>query len=129
MVTDRTHGTFQDILMCAPPALRPVCEALRRSIVALHKEFIEVAWPRQKTASYGVGLRKMSEHYAYIAVHGAHVNLGFYHGASLPDPRRLLEGMGKNLRHVKLRDAASVKRPAVRALLRAAIADRKRGAG
>jgi hypothetical protein len=67
----------------------------------------------------------MTEHYAYIGVQGSHVNLGFYHGASLPDPAQLLEGTGKELRHVKLRSVADSERPAIAALLREAIADRQ----
>ena len=121
-----THGTFDDILVSATPELRAICKSLRQVIVSLHKDFVEVVWPRQKIASFGVGPKKMSEHYAYIAVLGSHVNLGLYHGASLTDPSGLLEGVGKNLRHVKLRDDASAKSPAITALLREAIADRKR---
>lgn len=30
----------------------------------------------------------------------AHLNVGFFHGASLPDPKGLLEGEGKYMRHV-----------------------------
>jgi hypothetical protein len=121
-----TRGTFNDILASAAPELRPICESLRRLIVSQHKDFVELVWPRQRIASFGVGPKKMTEHYAYIAVLSSHVNLGFYHGASLTDPSGLLEGTGKNLRHIKLRDVASAKRPAINALLRAAIADRKR---
>lgn len=121
-----THGTFDDVLAKATPELRPVCNSLRRLIVSLHKDFVEVVWPRQKIASFGVGPKKMSEHYAYIAVQGSHVNLGFYHGASLTDPSGLLEGTGKRLRHIRVRDVASAKSPAIAALLRKAIADRKR---
>ena len=124
MITHQTHGSFHDILGIASPALRPICEALRAQITSLHPEFFEVVWPKQKIASFGTGPAKRSEHYAYIAVHGAHVNLGFYHGASLPDPERLLEGSGKELRHIKMRDVSSSNSPAVIALLRAAIADR-----
>jgi hypothetical protein len=91
----------------------------------LHKEFVEIVWPRQKIASYGVGPKKMSEHYAYISVQSSHVNLGFYHGASLADPDGLLEGTGKGLRHTKIRSLSEAKRPAVATLLREAILDRK----
>ena len=31
------------------------------------------------------------------------VNVGFFHGAKLSDPLKLLEGIGKSLRHVKIR--------------------------
>lgn len=128
MVTQKTHGTFEDILVMATPKHRQVCETLRRLIASLHKGFVEVVWPNLKIASYGVGPKKMTEHYAYIAVYGSHVNLGFYHGASLTDPTGLLEGTGKKLRHIKLDDVSTATSPAVAALLRAAIADRRRHA-
>ena len=128
MIRAGTHGTFEDILVGAKPALRAVCESLRRMIAALHGDVVEVTWPRQRMASFGIGPKKMSEHYAYVAVHSSHVNLGFYHGAVLSDRAGLLEGAGKRLRHVKLRDVPATKNPAIPALLREAIADRKRHA-
>jgi hypothetical protein len=95
-------------------------------IVRLHEDFTEITWPGQHIASFGIGPRKMSEHYAYIAVYAAHVNLGFYHGAALMDRAGLLEGTGKRLRHLSFRDVPSTRKPAVAALLREAIADRMR---
>ena len=41
--------------------------------------------------------------FGYVNVFTSHVNLGFFHGAALPDPARLLQGTGKFMRHVKLR--------------------------
>ena len=125
MATDATQGTFDDLLALASPRLRPVCASLRQRIASLHKGFVEVVWPRHKIASFGTGPRKMTEHYAYIAVHGSHVNLGFYHGVSLPDPTGILQGAGEQLRHVKIQDVSSIKSAAISALLRAAIAERK----
>jgi hypothetical protein len=46
-----------------------------------------------------------------------HVNLGFYYGAGLPDPEGLLEGSGKELRHIKIHTLEQVKQPAVRKLV------------
>ncbi|MGH7487089.1 MAG: DUF1801 domain-containing protein [bacterium] len=126
MAANETHGKLEDILLDAKPELRRLAESLRHLIASLHESFVEVVWPRQKIASYGVGPKKMTEHYAYIGVQGSHVNLGFYHGASLPDPEGLLEGTGKELRHVKVRDVAAAKNDAVTALLREAIQERKR---
>jgi hypothetical protein len=53
--------------------------------------------------------------FAYVNAFTSHVNVGFFQGASLPDPARLLQGTGKFMRHVKLRpevvtDAASLHR-------------------
>jgi hypothetical protein len=41
--------------------------------------------------------------FGYVNVFTSHVNVGFFHGAALPDPGRLLLGTGKFMRHVKLR--------------------------
>ncbi len=40
--------------------------------------------------------------FAYVNSFRAHVNVGFFQGASLADPARILEGSGKRMRHVKL---------------------------
>ena len=67
----------------------------------------------------------MTEHYAYIGVQKAHVNLGFYYGAILPDADGLLEGTGKKLRHLKIRSMDVAESTAVKGLLKAAIAERR----
>ena len=41
--------------------------------------------------------------FGYVNVFTSHVNVGFFQGAALPDPARLLQGTGKFMRHVKLR--------------------------
>ena len=63
--------------------------------------------------------------FAYVNVFTAHVNLGFFQGAALPDPARLLQGSGKFMRHVKLRPGAPIDQAALRALIQAAWADIK----
>ncbi len=40
--------------------------------------------------------------FGYVNVFTGHVNVGFFNGAALDDPARLLEGTGKRMRHVKL---------------------------
>jgi hypothetical protein len=125
MTGNGKRGAFEDVVRGANPELRAICETLRIQIERLHKGFVEVVWPKFKIASFGVGPRKMTEHYAYIAVQRSHVNLGFYHGASLKDPRGLLEGTGKKLRHVKLHTVKEATTPEITALLRQAIAERR----
>ena len=44
--------------------------------------------------------------FGYVNVFTAHVNVGFFRGAELPDPRGLLQGTGRFMRHVKLRPGA-----------------------
>ncbi|MEH0167019.1 DUF1801 domain-containing protein [Paucibacter sp. JuS9] len=61
--------------------------------------------------------------FAYINAFTAHVNIGFFHGAALPDPEGLLQGAGKEMRHVKLKPGEPVNRAAVQALVQAAYRD------
>jgi hypothetical protein len=41
--------------------------------------------------------------FAYVDVFKSHTNVGFFYGAFLDDPAGLLEGSGKNMRHIKLK--------------------------
>jgi hypothetical protein len=61
--------------------------------------------------------------FAYANAFTAHVNVGFFLGATLPDPAGLLEGDGKYMRHVKLRPGTAVNAPALQALIAAAYRD------
>ena len=63
--------------------------------------------------------------FAYVDAFTAHVNVGFFHGASLPDPAGLLEGSGKYMRHVKLRPESDVDATALINLVDAAYTDMK----
>ncbi len=61
--------------------------------------------------------------FAYVNAFRAHVNVGFFYGARLPDPQGLLQGAGKNGRHVKLRPGEVVLTAALTALVQAAYRD------
>ena len=63
--------------------------------------------------------------FAYVNVFTSHVNVGFFQGASLPDPARLLQGTGKFMRHVKLKPGTTTSAAALNALIAAAYADIK----
>ena len=63
-----------------------------------------------------------SECIVSLAASSKGVVLSFYYGATLPNPKKILLGSGNQNRYVRLRSAATLKTPAVRALIRAAIA-------
>lgn len=111
---------FEDILAGASPHVRELTARTRALIVDALPDVVEVPWLRQKVVGYGVGPRKMSEHFCYIAVHRTHVNLGFNYGSELPDPAGLLEGPGKLLRHTKINAPEDLANPALRRLIEVA---------
>ena len=63
--------------------------------------------------------------FGYVNVFQSHVNVGFFQGASLPDPAHLLQGDGRFMRHVKLRPGTAVNTAALRGLIETAYSDIK----
>jgi len=63
--------------------------------------------------------------FAYVNVFKSHTNVGFFHGAHLDDPAGLLEGAGKNMRHVKLKPGREPDPTALAHLIHAAYLDIK----
>ena len=63
--------------------------------------------------------------FAYVNAFKAHVNVGFFRGAEIADPERLLEGTGKFMRHVKLAPGRNVDAGALRRLVDTAYTDMK----
>src|SRR6202789_171540 len=63
--------------------------------------------------------------FGYVNVFSSHVNVGFFQGATLPDPARLLQGTGKFMRHVKLRSGAAIDAESLNRLIEAAYSDIK----
>jgi len=129
MKTIDTHGTFEEALSGSSDLVTGIAERLRALISEEYPDVVEVPWPKQKIIGYGVGPKKMSEHYCYIGAFKEHVNLGFYYGAILPDPLGLLEGTGKSLRHIKVITLEAVAQSALREMLRAALEERKEALG
>lgn len=115
---------FEEILANFDHHVRDLAARSRALIEDVYPDVVEVPWPRQNVVGYGVGPKKMSEHFCYVALHKDHVNLGFNQGAELPDPAGLLEGPGKTLRHTKVAGPEDLEDPALRTLLEAAKAHR-----
>ena len=63
--------------------------------------------------------------FGYVNAFKQHVNVGFFFGAFLDDPKGLLQGTGKRMRHVKLRPGEPVDAVALSALIQAAYNDVK----
>lgn len=126
---DAKIGTFDDLLDLTAEALRPVVLRLRDLVREIDPDTIEVVRLGDRAATYGVGPKKMSEGYCYILPHAKWVNFGFYKGADLPDPDGLLTGTGAKMRHVKIHSVDACDAPALAALVRSALAERRAALG
>jgi hypothetical protein len=63
--------------------------------------------------------------FGYVNAFTAHVNVGFFRGAEIADPARLLEGTGRFMRHTKLHPGREVDGVALRQLIETAYLDMK----
>jgi hypothetical protein len=93
------------------PALKDVVAAVRRLVKKTVPAAAEAINP------WGVPVFELNGTICFLMVGKQHVSLGFAQATSLPDPAKLLEGSGKNIRHVKLRAADQVGNPHLENLL------------
>lgn len=118
----------------APAALDELLARVRPEVAALvtaaddlvHRvdpAAVRVVWPHQRTVGWGIGPRKMSDHYAYLTAHERHVNLGCNHGARLDDGG-LLGGTGRSMRSTAVRSVDDLADPRWPAVLDAARRER-----
>jgi hypothetical protein len=91
-----------------------LARALRQKIAAAAPELaVSVKWGNLMFTYEG-------SHAVAIVMHRDHANLQVFNGALLVDRFPELEGTGKGMRHVKLRDPRDADRPAVKRLIRQA---------
>jgi hypothetical protein len=113
------------------PAITNLVIAARKMVLEEAPDSIELIYDAYSAVSAGYSFTgRPTDSFVYVAAYPKGVNMGFWAATLLPDPAKLLEGSGKHSRHVKIRDAADLERPALRDLLRAAIeiAERPEGA-
>ena len=96
------------------PELRKVVRGLRGWVRA------NVPSVKQTVNSWGIPTFESPDPFCFYMVGKNHVTFGFHFGTSLKDPENLLEGAGKNIRHVKLREVNDLKRRGLRGLVLAA---------
>jgi hypothetical protein len=104
------------------PTLQPVAVGLRALIKKAAPELTE------GVNSWGLPMFDSHGPFGYFMIGKSHVTFGLYEGTSLDDPEKLLEGTGKNLRHVKLRRVEDLNRPGLRKLVNSAVRLNRRNA-
>jgi len=96
------------------PAQRGTLLALRQLILATAPDVVEeIKWNRP-CYSNGRGT------FCYLHSTKSYATLGFQKGTTLLDPDGLMEGTGKDMRHIKFRNGRSARDPGVLRLLRQA---------
>ncbi len=118
-----TTENIYPILENCSPEIGELIIATRQLIAEVYPDVVEVPWVKQKTIGYGIGEKKMSEHFSWIGIYTKHIVLGFSYGTQLNDPEQILEGTGKLYRHYKVRQVSDLENPSLKALLHTALRD------
>lgn len=93
---------------------REMCQKLHDLVQETAPELtVGIKWSRPVYALNG--------QVCYLQAHSSHINVGFWRGAELDDPKGLLAGTGKSMRHVKIKRDEEIPHQALQALLRQAI--------
>ncbi|MFO7538456.1 MAG: DUF1801 domain-containing protein [Chloroflexota bacterium] len=122
-----TEAQLNDLLQDKSPDLRQIYLDTHRLLL---ETLPDVAYSvDSKDGVTGYGARQYGYDgwgLAALAAHSKWVSLMLMRGANLADPHGLLEGSGKNMRHVKLRSAKAFeeRREALRQLITAAASAR-----
>jgi hypothetical protein len=99
-------------------SLARAARALMMDVLPKVKETVDPTGP-YITYAYEPGYKGVV---SYITVSKQGVKLGVARGASLPDPKKLLQGSGKSNRHVVIKTPDDLETPGLRRLVRAALA-------
>ncbi len=103
--------SIDECLKDHPAKLQALAQDLRRLV----KKHVPEA--TESVNSWGIPTFSLVGSFAFFLIAKAHLSLGFALGRSLKDPHHLLEGTGKNLRHVKIRTPADLSKPGLAELI------------
>jgi hypothetical protein len=111
----RGGETVDDYMKGQDPELRKIAERLR--------SIIKKAAPKvDEKMKWGFPCYSGTKDVCNIMVTRAWVDLGFFRGVDLDDPRKLLEGSGKGMRHVKFHDLDQMDEQSILTLVKMAAA-------
>jgi hypothetical protein len=114
----KAYANFDDYLEDQSPKNRVIIRALRKFVKRVEPGLAEtVKWGN------GCWVGKNGP-VAYVYSDTGYVQFGFFNGSTLKDRRRLLEGKGRYVRHIKVRDLSGIDERAFAALLRQAARSR-----
>ncbi len=92
---------ISEYLNSLPENKKEIVKALRSIILSIDPSLNEsLKWKQPVYSKKG--------DICYIFPTGSHVNLGFYKAMELKDPKKLLEGTGKNMRHIKIKSLEDI---------------------
>ena len=105
------------------PGITKLALAVRALVIAEAPEAAESIYDAYNAVTTGYSFTgRPGDAFIHIPVYARWVNLGFNWGADLDDPRKLLQGSGRRIRHLRIADLRDLEKPEVREFVKAAVA-------
>ncbi|HXD29496.1 MAG TPA: DUF1801 domain-containing protein [Pyrinomonadaceae bacterium] len=103
------------------PEIRKLALGVRELVLDVMAPCHENIYDAYSAVAMGYGpTDRLRDGICHVAVYSSHVNLGFNFGATLPDPKGILEGKGSQIRHISVADEEDLLRPEIRSYLQVA---------
>ena len=111
----KAYASFDDYVAAQTPAHQTLVRALRKLVKRAAPGLVE-------SVKWGNGCwLKGKKPVAFVYSAPDHVQFGFFAGSALKDPKGLLQGSGRYVRHVKIQATSDLDARALGALLRQAV--------
>lgn len=115
------HNDFQHFLNFKNGDLIRTYTELRAFVLEICPECNELLYHTHALTSVYSLSGKLSDGFCHIPIYSKHLNLGFNKGTLLNDPKKLLSGTGKLIRHIKITKQSDYNNQNVIDLIEAAI--------
>jgi hypothetical protein len=103
------------------PEISAQAKAIQKKMRARYPSALELVYDNYNALVLGFGpTERASEAIFSIAIYPGWINLFFLQGKALPDPKKILQGNGNQVRHIRLPSADTLDDPAIVALMQAA---------
>ncbi|MBI5034066.1 MAG: DUF1801 domain-containing protein [Chloroflexi bacterium] len=125
MATRESKADFEKLFSKYGPNVRALGKKTRALVLDVLPDAYEKTYWGWANTWYGLSEKSRDAIFAINPLK-AYVQLYFLSGTELADPDNVLEGAGKKLRHVNIRESEDLKRPALARLMKRAVAHGKK---
>lgn len=105
------ESVIESFFAALPGQKRARALRLRDIIIEVHPKIVE--------RINGVTLHLYTSVYSFETI--SYINLAFFKGTLLPDPKRILEGTGKGMRHIKTQSEKDINKKQIISWIKEAI--------
>jgi len=115
------HPDFDYFLQLKPQECIELFIDLRNFVLESYPNANEILYHTHALTTVFTLSEKLSDAFCMIPIYSKHLNFGFHKGTLLEDPKEILKGTGKLIRHIPISATTDYRNDTVKELLNTAI--------